>query len=548
MLFLFFVVLLFVVCAKLFYIQIVAADKNDDAQYLHTSKILPSRGNVFDRNEEPLAINQTLYRVFAEPKYVKEKDMFIKSLDSILHIGEATLEGRLDMNKQWVSLATNIELSDKNKLEKFKLTGLGFENLNHRYYPESSLSAHLLGFMGKTDEGDDIGYSGLEGYYQRDLAGIPGVIKSERDLLGNPIFIGVQNRLNGENGRDLHLTIDKNVQMIVKKHLKEGFEKYQAKQGCVTVADPSTLEILAMSCLPDYDPNEYFKFQDDVFKNPVISSLYEPGSIFKPLVVAAALNEKVIKPNDTFHEDGPITIGEYKINTWDQKYEGEITMTRALEKSSNVGMVYIGSKLGDKKLVSYLKKFGFGETTDIDLQGEDTGYLKGDSSWYPIDYATVTFGQGIAVSQIQMLRAFAAIINGGNLMRPMIVSSITSQNGEINKIKPKIQRKVIDERASMLIRKMLESTVAHGEVKYSLPEGYTVGGKTGTAQIPIAGHYDPSKTFASFIGFSPVDKPRFVIMVSLKEPSSSIWGSETAEPIFFDIARDLFVYYNMPAK
>lgn len=220
-------------------------------------------------------------------------------------------------------------------------------------------------------------------------------------------------------------------------------------------------------------------------------------------------------------------------------------MTRILEKSSNVGMVYIGQKLGEKKILSYIQKYGLGSLTDIDLQGEASGFIKSEKKWLPIDYATVTFGQGIAVTQIQMIRAFSSVINGGYLLKPYVVSEIVSSDKKYTKIFPKKVRRVISGETSLVIKKMLESAIDNAEARWAKPEGYRIGGKTGTAQIAIGSHYDPSKTITSFIGFAPVDKPKFIIMVTFKEPSSSIWGSETAAPLFFKIAKELFVYYNI---
>jgi cell division protein FtsI/penicillin-binding protein 2 len=333
--------------------------------------------------------------------------------------------------------------------------------------------------------------------------------------------------------------------MIAKKRLNEGMEKFGAKEGCVITMNPKTGEILALVCLPDFDPEKYGDFNEGFFKNPTISTLYEPGSIFKPLIMGAAINEKILKPDDIYNETGPIRIGNYSINTWDSTYEGNITMTRILEKSSNVGMVYVGEKLGNKKLLEYIDKFGVGEKTGIDLQGETTGIVKKEGQIYPIDYSTMTFGQGIVVTPIQMIRAFASLVNGGKLMQPYVVKQIVSESGDVKEIKPVIERQVISEKSSFIMRKMLQSTVEHAEVKWKRPRGYKIGGKTGTAQIPVEGHYDPSKTIASFVGFAPVDDPKFITLVMFKEPKTSPWGSETAAPVFFDIARELLVYYNI---
>jgi cell division protein FtsI/penicillin-binding protein 2 len=540
-----FTALLIAVVVKLFFIQIIVSDKYQSNNYLQMKKILPQRGNVFDRNLQPLVLNEVTYLLYAEPKKIIKKNEFIKKISQILKIGEATLEAKINNNKLWVPIISGLDKGKKEEISKLKLASLGFEEEQKRFYPEGSAAAHLLGFVGKNDKGENIGYFGLEGFYEKDLVGLPGILKTERDLFGNPIFIGVQYKLQSEKGRDLILTIDKTVQLISKEKLKSGLYKYGAKEGCVLVANPSTLEIIALSCLPDFDPQRYYKFSEDYFKNPAISNVYEPGSIFKPLIMAAALNEKAVKPTDMYNEDRPIEISGYEIKTWNDTYEGKITMTKIIEKSSNVGMVYVGQKLGDKKILSYLKQYGIGEITSIDLQGETSGFIKPEKDWYPIDYATATFGQGIVVTPLQMLRAFSSLINGGKILRPYIVLEIKSSNEEINKIEPKVIRRVIEERTSILIKKILEAAVEYGEVKWAKPKGYRIGGKTGTAQIPIKGHYDPTKTIASFIGFAPVDEPKFIILVILKEPSMSPWGSETAAPLFFEIVKELLVYYNI---
>lgn len=544
LLFTVFLFLYFAIIVRLFYLQIFSPLKVDKDLYLKTQKLIPERGKIFDVNKTPLVLNQNSYLLYIEPKKIKDRLKLTRFLSEKLEFDEASLSARIDDSKDWISIIGGIDEDKKKEIEKLNLIGVGFNKEMKRFYPEASLSAHLLGFVGKDVDGESVGYFGLEGYYDKDLVGLPGLLDSERDLIGRPIFLGIQNKVEAENGRDLILTIDKTVQEIAKKRLLDGIERYQAKQGCVIIANPDTMAILSLVCLPDYDIDNYFSFSEEYFKNSAVSDVYEPGSIFKPLIVAAALEEKKIKPQNTYNEEGPVTIGEYQIKTWNEKYEGEISMTRILEKSSNVGMVYIGEKLGKNKIYDYLEKFGFGSPTGIDLQGEISAYLKPKSNWYPIDYATVTFGQGLALTPIQMIRAFAAIINGGKLMKPYVVDKIVYKNDEI-KIKPKMEKRIISEFTSEVIKKMLVSTVENAEAKWNRPKEYKIGGKTGTAQIAIKGHYDPSLTNASFIGFAPADKPKFIALVILKEPKTSPWGSETAAPIFFEIAKDLIVYYGI---
>ncbi len=538
-----FLSLFLAIITKLFFLQVVSPYQTNKTGG-NLNKIIPERGIVYDRNMHPLALNQNKYRLFAEPKKIKDKDLLINTLSEISNIDVATIEARIDDSKDWVSITNGLSKDVKEQIEGFKFKGLGFEDEFNRYYPEASLSAHLLGFVGKNKDGDNVGYFGVEGYYNKDLSGLPGINKTDKDLLGRYIFIGNQKKIEAENGRNLVLTIDKSVQEIAKEKLLDGLDRYKAKDGCVIIANPKNMEILAMVCLPDYDLEKYYEFSEDFFINNAISLVYEPGSTFKPLIMAAALEEKKVKPQDTYNEKGSIKIGEYTIKTWNNKYEGRISITRILEKSSNTGMVFVGEKLGNKNLLNYLRKYGLDALTGIDLQGEAKTFLKSNNQWYPIDYATATFGQGIAITPIQMITAFSSLINGGELIRPHVVKKIIIDGKEKN-ITKNVIRKTISVKTSEAIKKMLYSTVENGEYKWAKPEGYKIGGKTGTAQIPIAGKYEATKTIASFIGFAPVNDPKFIALVILREPKTSIYGSETAAPIFFDIAKELFVYYNI---
>lgn len=542
--FFFYLFCFFAIIVKLFYIQVIASTEFS-ADYVTTEKIIPERGKILDRNGDPLAVNQTTYLLYIEPPNVKDKHEVIRKLDEILKIGEATLTARFDDKKKWIAIKGNLSDEIKSDIEKLNLKGVGFQGESKRYYPEASLAAHLVGFLGKDDKGENIGYSGIEGYYDKDLSGLPGLLKSERDMFGRPIFVGTQDRVEAENGRDFILTIDKTVQHMIKEKLKAGVEKYKAKEGCVIAADPMTMEIIGLTCLPDFDPEHYYDFESKDFSNWALSSVYEPGSTWKPAMIAAAIEEKAFKPDDRFNETCTVEVSGYTISNWDDKCEGNISITRILEKSSNIGMVYTGTKLGEEKLYDYLKKYGIGEYTDIDLQGEVRGILRAENEFHPIDYSTATFGQGIAVTPIQLVRTFSSLINGGKLMRPYVVKEVVE--GDYRRVRePKVIRRVISERTSAIMRKMLVSVIDNGGINWKQPKGYKFGGKTGTAQVALQGSYDSSKTIASFIGFAPADNPKFVMLVVLREPGVSSWGSETAAPLFFDIAKDLLVYYNIP--
>ncbi len=536
-----FVAVFCIVILRLLFIQVLHPDLQQD--YLSTRKLNPERGKLYDRNGQPIVMNQILYKLYFEPQLIEDKDRTVTTLAKILHVEEASISSRIDLTKKWASVANGVTKKDKDAILNLKLPGIGFDEQWKRYYPDASIAAHLAGFVGKNDDGIDVGRSGAEGFYDKDLAGLPGLIRSDLDLQGRPIFLGTQERIDPENGRNLYLTIDKSVQMLVKEKLNEGLKKFEAKEGCAIIANPNTMEILALSCLPDYDPTTYYEFDNSVFRNAAISDVYEPGSTFKPLVMARGIDAGLIKPDTLFNEDGPVKVGDYTIRTWNNSYEGRITLTRALEKSSNVGMVFIGSKMGNDRLYESILQYGFGEYTNIDLEGEASGFLKPRKAWYPIDYSTATFGQGLAVTPIQMITAFSAVINGGKLMKPFVVKELRGET--IQKVEPIFIRQVISKKTSDTMKKMLLGTIENGETKYLKPKGYQIGGKTGTAQIPIEGHYDATKTIATFIGFSPIKNPQFIGLVIVKEPKTSQWGSETAAPIFFDIAKELIVYYNI---
>ena len=537
---------------RLVYWQIFSADrlgKEASRQHFVQLTVPAARGEIMDFGNNPLVVNQPSYLVYGEPRNIKDIPEFSKAVAGELALDPVDVAAKLAQpNLVWVPLAHKVELSKVQTLRSQNILGLGFEKEPKRFYPEASTAAHLLGFVGSDVNGVDQGYFGLEGYYDRQLRGIDGMMRLEKDAHGAPILIGSEERLPPEDGRTLILHIDKVVQQIVERKLKEGIERYGAKEGSVVVMNPETGGILAMASFPNYDPRRFSEFDKSLYKNPVVGSSFEPGSTFKALVVAAAINEKLITPETTMDESGPVQVGPYVIRTWNNQYHGKITMTQVLENSSNVGMVFIAQKLGKEKLLSAIRRFGFGKMTNIDLEDESSPELRADKDWAEVDEYTASFGQGIAVTPIQMVRAIAALANGGRMMEPHMVKEIRESKGKVIAVPPKVSAQVVSAETARIVTEMMVSAVDNGEAKWAKPKGYRVAGKTGTAQIPVAGHYDETKTIASFVGFAPADKPRFVMLVTLREPSSSQWGSETAAPLFFTIARDLFTYWGIPPQ
>lgn len=555
------------IIARLYYWQVIAGEKlaaAAEGQYQVSFEIPAKRGQILASDGFPLATTEEAYLIFASIPDLRESPEEIASelapiltdeeeatpggeIDSheSLLVTEQLLQERLnrtDLN--WVPLKHKVSREIKEEIEALLIEGIGFEEEQRRSYPEGSSSAHLLGFVGQDINGRDQGYFGLEGYYDLELKGRAGVVRREKDAAGRPILVGQFKDEEQHHGRDLLTTIDRSVQYIVERELTEGLEHYGASSGSVVVMEPNGA-VLAMTGLPAYNPAKYQQYEKELYPNPNVAFSYEPGSTFKIAVMSAALNEGVVKPETRCDQcSGPRVIGEYVIRTWNEEYFPDCTMVEVIEHSDNVGMVFVGEKLGIDKLVEYLKKFGLGEKTGIDLEDELTPNLRADEDWKLIDLATASFGQGIALTPIQMTRIAATIANGGKLVRPYVVKQIIGDEKKTT-IEPKIEGEVISSATAKVMTELMVNAVDNGEAKWAKPPGYRIAGKTGTSQIPVAGHYDEEKTIASFVGFAPADNPKFVMLVTLRGPTSSPWGSETAAPLWFDIAKELFNYYGI---
>ncbi|MCL5432819.1 MAG: penicillin-binding protein 2 [Patescibacteria group bacterium] len=545
-----FVFLFFLILTRLFYWQVVRAEELSTlgkSQYGRYIKLMPKRGEIKTSDDFSIAANKLAYLVYINPKEVKDKEKTIDVFSSILDLEIASVSASLSLDRFWVPIKSKVDITTKTKLEKLSLPGVGFQEEYNRFYPEASMAANIIGIVGKNELGEDKGYFGLEGYYDRQLKGKPGISSEIYDAFGKPILSRLNENSKSVDGRNIILSVDRAIQFIVENKLKQAVEKYGAEGGMVGVMDPKTGNIISMAIWPSFDPSSYQEYSEDLYKNQFISNIYEPGSTFKPLIMAAALDSKVVKPDTKCPIcGGPVTIYDYKIKTWNEKYYKDTTMIDVIKHSDNTGMVFAVQSLGLDRLLDYLKKFGIGELTGIDLQGEVAPSVKNEKDWYPIDLATAGFGQGISVTPIELLVGFSAIANKGIKMEPHIVSKIETSTGEIINIKPKKSSRAISEETARVMTEILTYAVDNGEAKWAKPKGYRIAGKTGTAQIPIAGRYDPNKTIASFIGFAPADDPKFSMLVIIDKPTTSIFGSETAAPLFFDIAKDILTYYNIP--
>ncbi|MEA3355373.1 MAG: penicillin-binding protein 2 [Patescibacteria group bacterium] len=563
----------FLLLTRLFYWQILASEKLVNLASLQqqiTIEVSAKRGEILTSDGSFLVANQPAYFSYIKrnqtktlPKNLAEtlspivfssivttatpssllnsedKKILIKKAEKILN------ERFSDQKLQWIPIARKISLEKRNQLEALSYQNIFFEEEQSRLYPEASMSAHLLGFVGSNEQGGDQGFYGLEGFYQRELAGRPGIIKQEKDAFNQPIVMGDYLTQNKKDGRQLQLHLNKSLQYIIENKLAKAITQFKAKSGSISVMDPHTGAIIAMASLPAYDPQEFSIFNPKLFLNPIISNAFEPGSIFKVLVMAAGLDAGVIEKNTRCDIcDKPLKIDKYTIKTWDDKYWPDSNMTDVLVHSDNVGMVFIGQKLGIAKFYDYFDKFGFNQKTNIDLQDEITSVARKKSKWSYVDLATASFGQGFLSTGVQLLQAVSVIANGGNLVEPHVVKKVISPTKEII-IPTKIKHRVISKETADMVTDMMVASAKEGEAKWTNVKGYQIAGKTGTAQIAYQGKYQEEKTNASFIGFAPAKNPKFVMLVTIREPSTSQWASETAAPLWFSIAQDLLNHFNI---
>lgn len=559
-----FIVMATIILARLFYWQFISKIDSNVGAAEKEAEIPAPRGEIYASDGFPLVTNQEAYLVYGKPHEIRDPQVIAEVIAPYV-IAEkyATDEAQLSEEEKkqkkdetrakedeiekrlankslfWVQVARKIPLFVKELLETKKIDGIGFERDEKRFYPEASMAAQLLGFVGSDKFGTDTGYFGLEGYYDRRLRGKPGRPGQESDPFGLPILVGKYRPIEPEKGSSLTLSIDRVIQFIVEQKLSLAVEKYGAKNGTVIVAHPQTGNILAMATFPTYNPATRLAFDEDLYKNPAVADTFEPGSTFKLITMSAALELDTVQPNTRCNIcEGPRQIGGFEISTWNNKYYPNSTMTEVIEHSDNVGMTFVSQKLGIDKFYEYILKFGFGKPTGIDLQEESTGFVRPRDEWREIDLATASFGQGLAVTPIQMVQAVNTIANGGKLITPKVVQKIDRDT-----------KQVISSKTAAQITEMMVNAVENGEARAFVPKGFRIAGKTGTAQIPVAGHYDPNKTIASFIGFAPADNPKFVMLVLFTEPSSSPFGSETAAPTFFEISKEIFNHFGiLPTK
>ncbi len=542
----FFVVLFFlfsifiIILGRAFSLQILPNDRLKtfrDKQFQRTITLQPTRGIIVDRNNIELASSITAYSLFADPsilKFPKKTAIHVaKILDQPI---QKIYKSLLDKNKRFVWIERKMSKEKKEKIEKLNIRGLGFVEESKRIYPNHNLLSQTLGFVG--EEGQGLG--GLEFKYNEELSGEKHKLLVQRDARGRPLLINGKLFSEQPDGSTLQLTIDSELQYVLEQELKKTVEENEAESAVGVILEAHTNEILALSSVPDFDPNNGLRASLDYKKNRTITDPFEPGSVMKTFVVAGGLKEGLLEPNTKyFCENGSFKVADRTIKEASKKHQfGWLTVSEILAKSSNIGMVKIGFQLGAEKTKKALEDFGFGQKTGVPLGGESRGIFP-EQAWTPVRHATISFGQGIATTALQMANAYATIANGGVLKEPLLVKAIINSNGDETKFQAQNIRKVLTEdQAKTMLLMLMGVTQDEGTAQSARVQGFPVAGKTGTAQKanPDGSGYLKGAYTASFAGIIPAQDPRYIIYIAVDHPKKKYYGAEVAAPVFARVA------------
>jgi cell division protein FtsI/penicillin-binding protein 2 len=532
------------------------------SQIIEDKRLPTSRGTIYASDGSVLAVDEPVWGVYAalsgdeseRERFEAQREKFIDTVANILDMDKDEIDKKLTDDFRYVAIKHQVSAEKKKQLVEKNLFGLYFEKQEKRIYPNGDLAAHVMGFVGKNSEGEDVGQYGLEGYYAGDLLGQEGFRYEEKDSRGNVILTGEYNPVLPRKGKNIELTINPTIQSRVQESLQKGVKEHKAKSGSVIVMDPSSGAILAMANYPDYDPNYYWEEEESgIYRNKAVADVYEYGSVHKVLTMSAALQEGEITPTSVCSDPtGFIEVLDKTIYTWDSLPDGTLTPAEVLAKSNNVCTVKIGLKVGIDTSYQYIKDFGIGDFVGIGLEDEATSYLKPLGYWNQVDLATASFGQMISATPLQITSAVSTIANDGKRMRPYIVSRLYDENDEI-KIEPEVISDILSPEVAKQVQDMMELVTQEGDgSKYFREDlnNYSVAGKTGTAQIPLedeVGYYE-DRTNATFIGFSPAHGAKMIMIVRLEEPQTSEYAATTAVPLWIDIYKNIVMELGIAPK
>ena len=502
--------------------------------------VAAQRGVIRDRNGAILATTVELRSLYALPSRIPEADrpQVAKQLGVFLGRDSGPILAALNSGVEWLYVQRWLPEETANAIAGLHVSGLGFQNEPKRLYPNEAIGAAVLGFV--NDNGD--GVNGVEGYYDAALRGTDGRLVVERDPANRDLAVGLRAAIAPRNGADLTLTIDLVAQTAAERELAAAMKKEKAASGSILVIDPSDGSIRALASAPTFDPAAVRLADPESLRDRAISWPFEPGSTMKAMTIATALNEHLVKPSDSYNDVGYTVVGGRRLNNALGKAYGPTTVTQVLERSLNAGAAWVGQKVGAQRLSDYFARFGFGKPTGVDLAGEVSGTVRPLVEWYPVDVGTASFGQGMSVSGLQLAMAYAALANGGTLYRPYVVASRRDADGE-HRTAPLAVTQVVTTETAATVREMLLSTVDNGIAHNAAIAGFSVAGKTGTAQIASSdGSYVDDLYVSSFAGFFPAEDPRYVVLVVLEKPDSRLFGTLTATDAFKGVAQDILRY------
>lgn len=491
----------------------------------------------------PVATNQTTYDLTVVPSQISDKRKVADTLAANTDLSSDFVFEQINNSKQYIPpLKKKLTYDEGQKIEQLKLAGVAIEPAETRFYPEDTMAAQVLGFVNTEGKGQ----YGIESYYDDLLAPKHGIRNQSKDAEGQAVALGVDSYAPPKDGDTVVLTIDRNIQYQAEQALTKMVQRFSATGGSIIVMEPHTGAIVAMASNPPFDPNRYAAYDTSTYLNTNVATTYEPGSTFKTVVMASALDAGAVTPATTVNGTASVHVGDKDIFNAEKQALGVETMTQVIERSDNVGMVFVERQLGGQKFYHYIQNFGFGERTGIELSGEVSPQLAPINQLGEVNFATMSFGQGIAVTPIQLIDAVGAFANQGKLVSPHIVDQIQHRGGSVETVDPKVIRQVVSPQAASQIGGMMVRVVEAGAGVPAKVSGYRVAGKTGTAQIASGGGYEQNTTIGNFVGFAPVEDPRFVMLVKVDRPKGVTFAEESAAPTFGEMAKFLLAYYNVP--
>jgi len=547
-LFLFVALIMVGLSCRLMYIQFFRSSwltENAVDQRIRDIPVEAKRGIIYDRNGRELAVSVSTESIYAIPAEIRDADETAAKLAAILALDADNLAAKLKKRQAFTWIKRKVAVDTSTAVKRLNLAGIGLTQENRRSYPNDNLAAHILGFTGIDSQGLD----GVEMTFDSYLRGRAGSIVVEYDARGREIPHASHRFIPPIEGHNIYLTIDSVIQQIVERDLERVMKETQAKAATIIVMQPRTGEILALANRPDYNPNKFADYAPKLWRNNAVSNAFEPGSTFKVLTTTAALGDRVVKPEDRFFDPGGIEVQGRTIHCWKHGGHGSQSFKEVVENSCNTGFVTVGLRLGSDPFYKYLDAFGLGNLTNIDLPGEAKGIIIDKNKVKPINIATMSMGQGIAVTPIQLLSAVSAVANDGVRNRPQIVREVREKNGNIIRgFEPDSVGRVVDASIAQEVKGILESVVENGTGKNAFVEGFRIAGKTGTAQKVGAGGYVPGKYVASFVGFAPADNPQVAMLVMIDEPVGLYYGGQIAAPVFSAVIKDIMQYLKVAPR